>query len=40
MYVLCANFQRALVEVFSVEDPEWHCQIDEVRSFSLLCCLT
>ena len=30
MYVLCANFQRALVEVFSAEDPEWRCHIDEV----------
>lgn len=30
MYVLCANLQRAMVEVFSVEDPEWHCHIDEV----------
>eukprot|EP00730_Choanoeca_flexa_P013387 TRINITY_DN5257_c0_g1_i2.p1 TRINITY_DN5257_c0_g1~~TRINITY_DN5257_c0_g1_i2.p1 ORF type:complete len:428 (+),score=77.70 TRINITY_DN5257_c0_g1_i2:87-1370(+) len=29
MYILCANFKRGLVEVWSLEDPEWHCRIDE-----------
>lgn len=31
MYILCANYQRALVEVYSVADPAWQCRIDEVR---------
>ena len=30
LYVLCAMFfKRALVQIWSVEDPEWTCKIDE-----------
>ncbi|EDQ88773.1 uncharacterized protein MONBRDRAFT_32721 [Monosiga brevicollis MX1] len=32
MYVMVANFKRALVEVFSLEDPEWTCRIDEAAT--------
>ena len=28
-YVLCALFKRGLVQVWSVDAPEWHCKIDE-----------
>lgn len=28
-YVLCGLYSRGIVQVWSVEDPEWACKIDE-----------
>ncbi|CAL1605847.1 unnamed protein product [Knipowitschia caucasica] len=28
-FVLCAIYKRGLVQVWSLEQPEWHCKIDE-----------
>ncbi|GMH33685.1 hypothetical protein BSKO_01519 [Bryopsis sp. KO-2023] len=28
-YILCGLYDRAIVQVWSVEDPEWTCKIDE-----------
>lgn len=28
-FVLCAEHKRAIVQVFSLHDPEWSCRIDE-----------
>lgn len=29
IYILCALYDRALVQVWSIEEPEWNCKIDE-----------
>ncbi|XP_045860971.1 WD repeat-containing protein WRAP73 isoform X2 [Meles meles] len=29
LFVLCAMYKRGLVQVWSLEQPEWHCRIDE-----------
>ncbi|XP_004474669.1 WD repeat-containing protein WRAP73 [Dasypus novemcinctus] len=29
LFILCAMFRRGLVQVWSLEQPEWHCKIDE-----------
>ncbi|KAM4651427.1 WD repeat-containing protein WRAP73 [Discoglossus pictus] len=29
MFILCAMYKRGLVQVWSLEQPEWHCKIDE-----------
>nr|XP_020013969.1 WD repeat-containing protein WRAP73 isoform X3 [Castor canadensis] len=29
LFVLCAMYKRGLVQVWSLEQPEWHCKIDE-----------
>ncbi|XP_026966238.1 WD repeat-containing protein WRAP73 isoform X10 [Sagmatias obliquidens] len=29
LFILCALYKRGLVQVWSVEQPEWHCKIDE-----------
>lgn len=29
MYILCGLYDRAIVQVWSVDEPEWNCQIDE-----------
>jgi hypothetical protein len=28
-YVLCGLYSRGIVQVWSVDDPEWACKIDE-----------
>ncbi|XP_049631369.1 WD repeat-containing protein WRAP73 [Suncus etruscus] len=28
-FILCAMYRRGLVQVWSLEQPEWHCRIDE-----------
>lgn len=28
-YLLTANYKRGVVEVWSVNDPDWRCKIDE-----------
>ncbi|XP_051915203.1 WD repeat-containing protein WRAP73 isoform X1 [Hippocampus zosterae] len=28
-FILCAMYKRALVQVWSLEQPDWHCKIDE-----------
>ncbi|XP_039612031.1 WD repeat-containing protein WRAP73 isoform X1 [Polypterus senegalus] len=28
-FILCAMFKRGLVQVWSMEQPDWHCKIDE-----------
>eukprot|EP01147_Barroeca_monosierra_P008776 gene8776-1151_t len=28
-FIITANFQRALIEVWSIDDPDWECRIDE-----------
>uniref|UniRef100_A0A8B9HS55 WD repeat containing, antisense to TP73 n=1 Tax=Astyanax mexicanus TaxID=7994 RepID=A0A8B9HS55_ASTMX len=29
LFILCAMYKRGLVQVWSLEQPEWHCKIDE-----------
>nr|KAF6380929.1 WD repeat containing, antisense to TP73 [Myotis myotis] len=29
LFILCAMYKRGLVQVWSLEQPEWHCRIDE-----------
>ncbi|KAB1268169.1 WD repeat-containing protein WRAP73 [Camelus dromedarius] len=29
LFILCALYKRGLVQVWSLEQPEWHCKIDE-----------
>ncbi|XP_009073310.1 PREDICTED: WD repeat-containing protein WRAP73, partial [Acanthisitta chloris] len=29
LFVLCAMYKRGVVQVWSLEQPEWHCKIDE-----------
>ncbi|XP_038190732.1 WD repeat-containing protein WRAP73 isoform X2 [Arvicola amphibius] len=29
LFILCAMYRRGLVQVWSLEQPEWHCKIDE-----------
>ncbi|KAJ8016408.1 hypothetical protein DPEC_G00006910 [Dallia pectoralis] len=29
LFVLCAMYKRGLVQVWSLEQPDWHCKIDE-----------
>lgn len=29
MFILCAMYKRGLVQVWSLEQPDWHCKIDE-----------
>ncbi|XP_012589976.1 PREDICTED: WD repeat-containing protein WRAP73 [Condylura cristata] len=29
LFILCAMYRRGLVQVWSLEQPEWHCRIDE-----------
>uniref|UniRef100_A0A7N6BZZ8 WD repeat containing, antisense to TP73 n=1 Tax=Anabas testudineus TaxID=64144 RepID=A0A7N6BZZ8_ANATE len=29
LYILCAMYKRGLVQVWSLEQPDWHCKIDE-----------
>ncbi|XP_075696846.1 WD repeat-containing protein WRAP73-like [Rhinoderma darwinii] len=29
MFVLCAMYKRGIVQVWSLELPDWHCKIDE-----------
>uniref|UniRef100_H2LHX2 WD repeat containing, antisense to TP73 n=1 Tax=Oryzias latipes TaxID=8090 RepID=H2LHX2_ORYLA len=29
LFILCAMYKRALVQVWSLEQPDWHCKIDE-----------
>ncbi|KAG8505461.1 WD repeat-containing protein WRAP73 [Galemys pyrenaicus] len=29
LFILCAMYRRGLVQVWSLERPEWHCKIDE-----------
>lgn len=29
LFILCAMFKRGLVQVWSLEQPDWHCKIDE-----------
>ncbi|XP_004607262.1 WD repeat-containing protein WRAP73 [Sorex araneus] len=29
LFLLCAMYKRGLVQVWSLEQPEWHCRIDE-----------
>ncbi|KAF5917412.1 hypothetical protein HPG69_007006 [Diceros bicornis minor] len=29
LFILCALYKRGLVQVWSLEQPEWHCRIDE-----------
>eukprot|EP00051_Salpingoeca_urceolata_P008324 m.105116 g.105116 ORF g.105116 m.105116 type:complete len:117 (+) comp15691_c0_seq1:1443-1793(+) len=29
LYVLCALYKRAVVQVYAVEDTDWRCKIDE-----------
>lgn len=28
-YILCGLFKRAIVQIWSIEEPEWTCKIDE-----------
>ncbi|XP_070766775.1 WD repeat-containing protein WRAP73 [Enoplosus armatus] len=29
LFILCAMYKRGLVQVWSLEQPDWHCKIDE-----------
>uniref|UniRef100_A0A8I5YCM5 WD repeat containing, antisense to TP73 n=1 Tax=Rattus norvegicus TaxID=10116 RepID=A0A8I5YCM5_RAT len=29
LFILCAMYRRGIVQVWSLEQPEWHCKIDE-----------
>ncbi|XP_066463471.1 WD repeat-containing protein WRAP73 isoform X2 [Eleutherodactylus coqui] len=29
MFILCAMYKRGIVQVWSLEQPDWHCKIDE-----------
>ncbi|XP_040049318.1 WD repeat-containing protein WRAP73 [Gasterosteus aculeatus] len=29
LFILCAMYKRGLVQVWSMEQPDWHCKIDE-----------
>lgn len=29
LFILCAMYRRGIVQVWSLEHPEWHCKIDE-----------
>ncbi|XP_029012458.1 WD repeat-containing protein WRAP73 [Betta splendens] len=29
LYILCAMYKRGLIQVWSLEQPDWHCKIDE-----------
>ncbi|KAM8863407.1 WD repeat-containing protein WRAP73-like isoform 2-T2 [Spinachia spinachia] len=29
LFILCAMYKRGLVQVWSIEQPDWHCKIDE-----------
>ncbi|XP_077314365.1 WD repeat-containing protein WRAP73 isoform X2 [Lithobates pipiens] len=29
MFILCAMYKRGMVQVWSLEQPDWHCKIDE-----------
>lgn len=29
LFILCAMFKRGLIQVWSLEQPDWHCKIDE-----------
>ncbi|XP_062962062.1 WD repeat-containing protein WRAP73 [Cynocephalus volans] len=29
LFILCAMYKRGVVQVWSLEQPEWHCKIDE-----------
>lgn len=29
LFILCAMYNRGLVQVWSLEQPDWHCKIDE-----------
>ncbi|XP_074074760.1 WD repeat-containing protein WRAP73 isoform X3 [Macrotis lagotis] len=29
LFILCAMYKRGLVQIWSLEQPEWHCKIDE-----------
>ncbi|XP_041377780.1 WD repeat-containing protein WRAP73-like [Gigantopelta aegis] len=34
-FILCAMYKRGMVQVWSIEQPDWHCKIDE-GSFGML----
>ncbi|KAG5838690.1 hypothetical protein ANANG_G00226270 [Anguilla anguilla] len=36
LFILCAMYKRGLVQVWSLEQPDWHCKIDE-GSAGLVC---
>uniref|UniRef100_A0A8C5H084 WD repeat containing, antisense to TP73 n=1 Tax=Gouania willdenowi TaxID=441366 RepID=A0A8C5H084_GOUWI len=36
LFILCAMYKRGLVQVWSLEQPDWHCKIDE-GSIGLVC---
>lgn len=37
-YVLTGNYKRCVAEVWSIEDPEWRCKIDEGSAGLLKIC--
>ncbi|KAK7497947.1 hypothetical protein BaRGS_00010818 [Batillaria attramentaria] len=29
LFILCGMFKRGIVQVWSIENPDWHCKVDE-----------
>lgn len=38
LFILCAMYKRGIVQVWSLEQPDWHCKIDEGSAGLLASC--